>query len=462
MGRLIIISTFVLGASFFALSGQTLGVESKPVSLLPPTNFSAKVLSSSYAELSWLPSKSGTEIAGYYIYRDDFRLNRTNELSYLDQSLSADTIYHYYLTTYDSSGRESASTSILSVKTLALPKSPEVGNPKSKSVAGINGISNFKVLPIFEGGKASLLVNFDTNSPALASISYGPDLDNSSGIINGVTYLNWHSYLIDDLSVGSDYYLTLRISPRGLPPSSNQFLVSREIFASHQRPHDIIDLTAQIEGSEAHLSWKNSPANDFENIYVVRSTKFYPESRFSGLPMWQGRDNNYVDRSLESNKNYYYGVFACNKEKLCSPGSYLVLREGRWGEAEKSSSFISTTTVAVAWRHCEQKTILSRTSFLLTAPDLTGPWANGLYLARLFRGNKILATYKLIEDNKSNFTTSELNLSTPGIYRYELESYDIYGSNLRRVSCGEITVIEPEKEKNFGQQFINWINSILW
>ncbi len=449
---------FVWGMAFIAIAGQTFGAVSQTISLLPPTNFSVKVLSSNYAELSWLPSRSEAEIAGYYVYLNNSRLNRTSELSYLDQNLSPDTTYHYYLTAYDSSGRESAPTPTISVKTLALPKSPELDNPKSKSVGGIVGVSNFKVLPIFDGERVSLLVNFETNSPTLASISYGPDLDNSSGIINGIAYLNRHSYLIDNLVVGSDYYLTLKLSPHGSLPVLSQFLISRKIFNRHQRPHDIVGLTAQIEGSDARLSWENSSANDFENIYVVRSTKFYPESRFGGSPRWQGQDDNYLDRILELNINYYYGVFACNKEKLCSPGSYLVVRRG---EAEKSNSFISTTTAAIAWRRCEQKTIFSRTGFFLTAPSLVSPRNNGLYLARLFRDNKILATYKLTEDNKSNFSTSELNLSTPGIYRYELESYDIYGANLRRVGCGEITVIDQEKGNGFSQRFLNWLNPIL-
>jgi hypothetical protein len=230
---------------------------------------------------------------------------------------------------------------------------------------------------------------------------------------------------------------------------SDKVSIDSPFLGDYGQPDDVVNLSLNAQNKNILISWSNP--RDFANVYIVRSPKFYPESRFSGLPLWQGRTVDYLDKDVEFDKNYYYGIFVCKENNICSPGAYVVARLGQKGDL----LLTSTTTLNLAKRTCDKKVLETNKSFFVSLSDHLPFREVRLHILRLTQSNKTLAIYKMSDDGKGNFLTSDLRLTTPGIYYYEIESYDIYGADRKSLSCGEITVTESNSESK------SWFKVIL-
>ena len=145
----------------------------------------------------------------------------------------------------------------------------------------------------------------------------------------------------------------------------------------------------------------------------------------------------YVDKGLEFNKNYYYGIFVCDKDKICSLGSYAVA----YLESGNGLNLITATSSAqIVGRYCEQKKVFSGDKFSLSVLADKREDNPRLCLVRLTRGGKIIGLHQLLETEDGLFESSAFSITEAGIYRYNVECYDAFGSNLNKVACGEITV----------------------
>lgn len=432
---------FVFGTGFFSKASSQ-----DNIPLIPPVNFLVTVLSGNYAYLTWSPSESGARVAGYYIYLNGQRLTRTTELFYLDQNLSPNTNYRYHLTVYDTYGNESAPTSLVVIKT----PPTSVAQSKKDQLKGIEQITfrldNFEVSPSFDQKNRSLIITFDTNKPSLASLRYGKDDSLSLGLVQGINATQTHSYIIDNLPKSEQYYLEIKLNTG---TTTGELVLSRvfingRIFGDIFYPNDIVDLTISSKDNAVVFNW--SPlSNNSTEVYIVRSDRFYPVTRFFGLPVWQGRGTNYTDVNLKYNQNYYYGFFVCDQDKICSPGMYAVV----YLEVPDKLKLLTATTSALqAKRQCQQRNIFSGDRFTLGTIVNKENDQIRLCLARLIKDEQVISSYQLFPQEDYRFETSALSISEPGIYRYEIECYDAYGAGLQKMSCGEITVPSFKTETN--------------
>jgi fibronectin type 3 domain-containing protein len=90
--------------------------------------------------LSWTVPTDNVAVAGYRIYRDGVNVGETTDSSYIDNGLSSDETYGYYITAYDFSGNESAfSNAILATSgaDLFAPTQPMNLSAKVKSESTI-------------------------------------------------------------------------------------------------------------------------------------------------------------------------------------------------------------------------------------------------------------------------------------------------------------------------------------
>ena len=289
---------------------------------------------------------------------------------------------------------------------------------------------------------------------------------------NGIrlTSVSEASYLDQSLSPGTQYRyqvsaydirgneseLTSRVfveTPQIVPPPGENSSIGKFNFlpesegvsfdgpflSDYGQPNDVSNLSLSLQNKKILISWSNP--SEFDNVYIVRSSKFYPESRFSGWPLWQGRGDSYLDEDFQVGSNYY-GVFVCSKDKLCSPGAYAVARMDQGGEL----LLTSTTTVDLAKRRCKKRDLSVGQNLLVTLASYLRYNEFRFHFVHIHKDGEILAVYKMSEDKKRNLSTSGINLTIPGIYYYEIESYDIYGAGRKSLSCGELTVVNNMDE----------------
>lgn len=92
-----------------------------------PLNLQAEAVSSSQIELNWKPSSDNINVAGYYIFRNGFKIAQVSSTNYSDSGLNADTFYDYFITAYDDAKNESFPSDTIAVST---------------AVVGVNNLNN--------------------------------------------------------------------------------------------------------------------------------------------------------------------------------------------------------------------------------------------------------------------------------------------------------------------------------
>jgi chitodextrinase len=106
----------------------------------PPKQFQFVRSTATSIYLSWTASKDNVAIAGYRIYRDGVNVGETFSSSYIDNGLTSDETYGYYITAYDFSGNESTfSNAILATSgaDMFAPTQPMNLSAKAKSESTI-------------------------------------------------------------------------------------------------------------------------------------------------------------------------------------------------------------------------------------------------------------------------------------------------------------------------------------
>lgn len=107
-----------------------------------PTGLAAKTVNANQVNVTWNPStdEGGSGIAGYYVYRNDTKLNQTpvTTPSYGDSTLQPNTTYTYKVQAVDGAGNISAESDAISVTTSKSPDTTKPGKPKRVRVKAVS------------------------------------------------------------------------------------------------------------------------------------------------------------------------------------------------------------------------------------------------------------------------------------------------------------------------------------
>lgn len=107
-----------------------------------PASVTAKANSSTSVSVNWSASTDNIGVASYNIYRNDrgsspIATVNSPTLTYIDNSVAANTSYTYQVSAMDAAGNESAKTSSASVQTPAPPTSSTITTAPSNLQAGV-------------------------------------------------------------------------------------------------------------------------------------------------------------------------------------------------------------------------------------------------------------------------------------------------------------------------------------
>jgi hypothetical protein len=104
----------------------------------------------------------------------------------------------------------------------------------------------------------------------------------------------------------------------------NSKVVSDSIVLDMTPPANVAYFTATGSEDQIELNWVNPPDSDLAGVLILRSGQFYPADRDSGTLIYDGQGDNYADKGLDSDKTYYYSVFAYDRLGNYSSGAVAV------------------------------------------------------------------------------------------------------------------------------------------
>lgn len=399
-----------------------------------PSGFQATVLSPSSVRLSWFETSGAL---GYLIYRDGVLAASTTVFYYSDDNLTAGTAYGYQISAYNAVG-SSLPTELINITTASLFASEPITKQGGSASARFS-VYNFKVEPVSVSGVRAVQIRFNTTIPVHTTFSYGADADTDLAVVAGTGYEMTHSFLLDGLPASGYLYLSFEcVTEKG---DVHRFVYDdRPPFLDHPMVPDVSDLSiAQTEDSNV-VTWDNPSSPEFSYAHLVRSDVFYPVSPSFGLPLYRGKKEAYVDRDINVDQQYFYGVFACDIDGECSPGSFAAV--GPKTEKITSTSTLSGST-SVGSSDSGQITAFAGSRFTISFPFSENDRLVRMYVVNLYLGEKLVGTYQLKKNiDQRRWETSPLEISVPGSFRYQIERYKADRSDPEIMTDGSIITIE--------------------
>lgn len=323
-----LVLTFIVSSSFtkaIALEEQfeiNLTVASNDTSApTVPTNLSAVTVSTSQINLSWTASTDDTAVTAYRVFRDSVFVATSTATSYSDTGLSPSTTYSYTVSAVDGSFNQSAQSSAVQATTLALASSG--GGSISGSSLRIINVSVSSLL-----GEA--VITWQTSRYAISNVFWGTTQQYELGQSAGAFFLNSHYVVIPNLESGTKFFFRIiAIDSDGRQAQFEGSFVSSGIAEGIENPRNF---TAVFQDPNIFLSWNNPINPNFEEVRVVRSSRFYPTDPFDGEIIYEGRGERFLDKNVEIGKRYYYTIFAKDLDGNYSSGSVADARVPQPGE----------------------------------------------------------------------------------------------------------------------------------
>jgi hypothetical protein len=314
-----IIVALVLTPVFFvfAASDQVeikLTVDSAPDTTAPsvPSGLSATPISTSQIDLSWTASTDNVSVNGYQVFRDNAQIATSTVTSYSDTGLSAATTYNYNVTAFDPSNNISARSATSSATTSSAPTtptSPGVGGGTFFPEAKAPFIFNVIVSP----GMTSAVVSWETDEPAISSLSWGLNRDYGLGSLSETSFTKKHETIITGLVPGMVYYFEIKARDNiGNEGKLGGFSFLTLLPPDNQPPSNVRNLEAVLEekitDNSILLTWENPIDPDFEAVRVLRGRSFYPRDPFDGEVVYDGPFEKTIDITGKDDL-FFYTVF---------------------------------------------------------------------------------------------------------------------------------------------------------
>jgi len=158
-----------------------------------PTGLTINSASQNRVYLSWASSTDNVGVTGYYVFRNNVPIGKTEYNGYQDSTLVAGETYRYSVSAFDAAGNESAQSSQLSVATAISAEIP----PKIYSVR-VARISS-----------TSATITWATDIRSDSTVEYGNTITYGKTVTD-TTITTSHSVTLVGLTAGSLYHFRVK------------------------------------------------------------------------------------------------------------------------------------------------------------------------------------------------------------------------------------------------------------
>ena len=189
---------------------------------------------------------------------------------------------------------------------------------------GPNEISAITVDPDVSSVRISWQTAYDSQSV----IYWGRTLQYELGVLTQESFTKNHAVELTGFAPGEVYYFKIEsIDKQGrVAHFLNQNFVT-DTPAAFTPPANVSNVFLVQDGNAVRLSWQN-PGATFDEIRVVRSTRFFPRDIFDGAVVYEGRGSRFTDVGIEAGVTYYYTIFVRGFNGLYSSGALGVIAVG--------------------------------------------------------------------------------------------------------------------------------------
>jgi len=224
--------------------------------------------------------------------------------------LTPGTLYHFIVTSTDSSGVSATSADATFTTTAPPDTTPPV-------------ISNIRVTSITEH---TGVIAWDTNENASTLVSYGTTISyGSGGSAPGLTIT--HTFPLTGLTDGTLYhfFVTSADSLGNTATSTDRtFSTSPDITP----PANVSSFTAAPGDTKVTLNWISPTDSDFAGTRLIRKTSGFPSDPLVGTVVYIGKGTSKIDTGLTNGIMYFYGAYAFDAKRpptLAQPRLTLIL-----------------------------------------------------------------------------------------------------------------------------------------
>jgi len=186
---------------------------------------------------------------------------------------------------------------------------PEIIPPVVPPPGGI--IPPFKIydIEVLEITDSSALIVWKTDQPATSQVIYGKTVELEIGTISDLSLVREHQIRLTGLEANTWYHFQIKgRSQLGVEAWTGVYNFKTKLDTTP--PANVSDFVATPGLREIQLSWKNPPDLDFKGVRIMRSIEYFPLSPEEGDLVYDGSDENYLDKNLTPCVRYYYTAFA--------------------------------------------------------------------------------------------------------------------------------------------------------
>lgn len=287
-----------------------------------PSPFEAIPIATTQVNLSWGSSTDDLLLSGYHVWRDNVQVATTSNTFYADTGLLPSTTYTYYVTAFDSSFNESASSTAIATTTLSLPpEEPEGGSSFGSKSWFRDELVSLVVLP----ERDAVIIRYQTKSYIKSTIKWGETVSYELGSLLEHAHTQFHETRITGLTPATRYQFTIegqdKVGKYGEIHRDEFFtLPAEDIFA----PNNVSNLTALRAGDDIVLTWTNPTDVDFAKVRVLSNEHFYPSDTADGWVVYEGDGTRAIDRDVVQEGLFrYYTVFTYDERGNISSGAVV-------------------------------------------------------------------------------------------------------------------------------------------
>lgn len=172
-------------------------------------------------------------------------------------------------------------------------------------------------------GINSVIVDWKSRYPALATLKWGRNTDYLEGSISGTTYNVAHQAFLDNLLKATKYYFLIEgqnTNNTPLPRYTGTFTTLSGVDPT--KPRDVTNFTAtpNTATTTITLTWNNPLDPDFEYVRIMRNNATGNTSPMLGSLIYEGSLEYFVDRDVFIFVRYFYTIFTRNSAGEFSTG----------------------------------------------------------------------------------------------------------------------------------------------
>jgi hypothetical protein len=167
-------------------------------------------------------------------------------------------------------------------------------------------------------------ISWETNEYSLCQIYLGKDEEYKLEVIIETALYKLHSAKVVGIFPATDYHFKIScrdVAMNGSETGDQKFTTLTP--PDTVPPANVANFQALPGDSKITLSWRNPKDLDFKGVKIMRSTGFYPQGPESGILVYDGTGEYFIDTDLTNGIRHYYAAFTYDKTGNYSSGAVV-------------------------------------------------------------------------------------------------------------------------------------------